>query len=166
MTGYQFGVKHGQGKAAEQVIYDLFQESFNVIPAPGYLQAEGVDFTFSDRISGAVYKVELKTDWTGNRTGNAFIETVSVARDGEPHQPGWAHTSKADWLLYFLPNPMPPKIYRITFEVLRLELPGWMDRYPARLIPNKSPQRGDYTTIGILVPLTELDRIAQEVIEV
>lgn len=162
---YQFGRQHRQGKAAEHFIYSTFQDAFNVIPAPDYLQEQGCDFTFTDRTNHQVWKVELKTDTRAARSGNAFVETVSIARDGEPHQPGWAHTSISDWLLYYLPNTMPPRIYRISFDLLRLELPRWLDSYPARLIPNHDPKRGDYHTIGILVPLEELQAIAQEVIE-
>lgn len=162
---YQFSHQHNQGKAAEEFIYRTFQTAFNVIPAPAYLQEQGVDFTFTDRTSHQVHKVELKTDTRANCTGNAFVETVSVARDGQPHQPGWAYTSTADWLLYFLPDRVPPKIYRIAFEELRVELPFWLDAYPARLIPNKNRRLGDYHTIGVLVPLAEFEQIAQEVIE-
>lgn len=165
MSNYDFGRQHSYGKDAERFIYGAFQNQFNVIPAPAWMQERGVDFTFTDRVNNQAHKVELKTDTLAHRTGNAFIETVSIARDGEPHQPGWAYTSEADYLLYFLPRGMPPKIYRIHFESLRQALPVWLDRYPARLIPNKDSKRGDYHTIGLLVPLADLQAISQEVIE-
>jgi len=60
---------------------------------------------------------------------------------------------------------MPPRIYRLAFDLLRGELPRWLATYPVRLIPNKNQARGDYRTIGLLVPLEELNRISQEVIE-
>lgn len=162
---YQFGRQHKIGDEAERFIYQIFQGRFSVIPAPRYLQDQGVDFTFSDLINNQVYKVELKTDSTAARTGNAFIETVSIHRDGEPDQQGWAYTSTSDYLLYYLPNTMPPLIYRIAFEHLRLMLPAWLSAYPARQIPNRDAKRGDYHTIGVLVPLGELQAIAAEVIE-
>lgn len=162
---YNFRRQHSQGKEAERFIYATFQERFNVIPAPAYLQDRGVDFTFTDRVNGQVYKVELKTDSRAVRSGNAFIETVSIAREGEAHQEGWAFTSISDWLLYYLPNTMPPRIYRIGFEPLRLMLPAWISAYPERRIPNEDKRRGFYHTVGVLVPLEELNRIAQEVIE-
>lgn len=158
---YNFGRQHRQGKDAEQFIYQQFQEYFNVIPAPGYLQDQGVDFTFTDRRNGQTWKVELKTDQVAYRTGNAFIETVSVSR-ASGSLPGWAHSSQADWLLYFIPQTR--KIYRIALTRLRAELSLWEQRYPSRTIPN-ADRRGAYDTIGLLVPLTELQQISEEVID-
>ncbi len=123
------------------------------------MQAAGVDFLFTDRITNQTWLVELKTDTRAYDTGNAFIETVAVDRESKL---GWAYTSTAHWLLYFIPQNR--RIYRIALEVLRVELPSWEGRFPTRRIPNRGA-RGDYFTHGLLVPLEELYRIAQEVIE-
>lgn len=154
---YSFNRQHDRGKDAERFIYELFQPAFNVIPAERYLQDAGVDFLFTDRTTNKTWQVELKTDSRAARSGNAFIETVSVKRPGEEIR-GWAYTSEADWLLYFLPQL--PRIYRLSFEELRVELPAWVSRYPVRSIPNKT-----WETIGLLVPLSELYRVSNEVIE-
>jgi hypothetical protein len=156
---YNFQTQHKKGKEAEYFIYALFQDRFNVIPAPSYMQAEGIDFTFSDRVNGQVHTVELKTDTRAALTGNAFIETVSNSREAIH---GWAYTSQADWLLYFLPQKR--LIYRIDLKELRMEMAGWERLYPVRSIPNQG-RGGDYNTVGLLVPLSELTRIAEELIE-
>jgi hypothetical protein len=155
---YTFNTQHGKGKDAERFIYEVFQPAFNVIPASKDLQEQGIDFTFTDRANNQVHKVELKTDWTADRTGNAFIETISCDREGKL---GWAYTSQSSWLLYFIPQKK--RIYRIAFELLILELSGWQC-YPEREIPNRG-KGGNYNTIGLLVPLAELERVSQEVIE-
>jgi hypothetical protein len=156
---YSFRDQHQRGREAEILIYELFQPTFNVIPAGKDLQDVGVDFLFTDRTNNQTWKVELKTDSRAYTTGNAFIETIAVDRENKM---GWAYTSTADWLLYFIPQDR--RIYRIAMEVLRAELPGWELRYPKREIPNKGAG-GNYCTHGLLVPLAELYRIAQEVIE-
>lgn len=158
MPHHNFAQSHDRGKAAEHFIYEVFQAAFNVIPASPDLQSAGIDFTFIDRATNQQHFVELKTDWTAHKTGNAFIEMVSVDTEGKL---GWTYTSTANWLLYFIPDDR--RIYRISLEVLRSELPAWQI-FPTRTIPNKG-RRGSYNTIGLLVPLGELYRIANEVIE-
>lgn len=165
MSSYDFNRQHSFGKDAEQFIYQAFQTRFNVIPAPGYLQQAGVDFTFTDRLTSTVFKVELKTDTRAHRTGNAFIETVSIDREGQQPRPGWAFTSEADFLLYFVPYSMPRRIYRVALSDLREQISRWQADYEERRIPNTDAARGNFNTVGILVPLDKLSAIAQEVIE-
>lgn len=159
---YSFNTQYRKGNDAERFIYEQFQGRFSVIPAPSYLQEQGVDFTFTDLVNHQVYTVELKTDTKAAVTGNVFIETVSVDRPGEPPIPGWIHSSTADWLLYYLPNTMPSRILRISFDRLRDAFSTW--NYSQRRIPNKS-NRGDYHTVGMIVPLEKLNQIAEEIIE-
>lgn len=155
MRTYDFRERHDRGKEAERFIYEAFQGRFCVIPAPRYLQDQGVDFTFSGQ--SGVFKVELKTDDRAHQTGNAFIETVSNDREGLL---GWAHTSQADWLLYWVPGRH--QCYRLAMGDIRDRVPHWRQVHDERSIPNKG-YGGDYNTIGLLVPLLELAAISLEV---
>lgn len=144
------------GQKSEHFIATLFTSAFKVEFAGMAQQRQGIDFIFTDRVSGAVRLVELKTDWTAAKTGNAFIETVSVDVDSKL---GWVYTSRADWLLYYVPGL--DMLYRINFDELRDELPNWLKWHPVRKIPNQG-----YNTHGLLVPLVELERIAADIVDV
>ncbi len=117
-------------------------------------QREGIDRVFAPRDGKPSFTVEYKTDFTGVRTHNMFVETVSVDRE---HKPGWAVSSQADWLLYYLPEPE-DLIYAIRFTDLRANLDYWRGTCPERSIPNHGVA-GDYNTIGLLVPQAEFERI-------
>ena len=93
--------------------------------------------------------MEYKGDRTAVASGNAFIELTSVDKDGKP---GWAYTSQARYLFYYLPGLI---LYVLTFEKLHNRLSAWIARYPQRSIPNRN-----YHTIGVLVPLVEFERHA------
>jgi len=68
-------------------------------------------------------------------------------------KPGWAYTSQARFLLYYIPKP--DTIYIIPMARLRVLVDAWRQRYPERRINN-----GTYHTVGTLVPLDEIERIA------
>ena len=95
-------------------------------------------------------RIEVKTDWTAEKTRNAFLETVS---NTNTRAPGWAYTCKANVLFYLLPES------RIAYEVsparIRRNMPLWIARYPQRAIANAG-----YKTHGCLVPLHAIQKIA------
>lgn len=124
---------------------------FTVSPATGEEQRQGIDRHFSLPLT-----VEYKTDATAVRTHNAFIETVSVDTAGKR---GWAYTSEADVLVYYIPGD--ELLYIVRFSRLRARLPHWLDLFPSRRIPNRG-----YHTVGLLVPLEELEECADVVISV
>ena len=102
-----------------------------------------------------VLYVEYKSDRTAERTGNAFVETVSV---DTANKPGWAHSSQADWLMYLVPGQC-EALYIIRMADLRQRLATWQATYQQRRIPNDG-----YHTVGLLVPLHEFETIAYAVI--
>ena len=97
--------------------------------------------------------IEYKSDETASRTGNLFIETVSVDTDNVP---GWAYTCQADWIFYYLP--FEGLIYVIKPGDLRKLLPRWQKDYPT--ISTNGQSKG-YNTHGILVPQREFEEHAQ-----
>ena len=150
---YNFDTKLKQGERFEAELDTFFSSDYDIQPATRDQQRAGIDRVFTRRDSGNVCRVEYKSDLTASRTGNAFVETVSV---DAKNKPGWAYTSQADYLMYYLPKDR--LIYIIAFDALRKRLPAW-GRYPSRPIPNEG-----YNTVGLLVPLTEFERIALEVV--
>jgi hypothetical protein len=74
---------------------------------------------------GTQVAVEYKTDWTASRTGNAFVETVSVDQAGKS---GWAYTSTATYLMSYIPGDN--LLYILTFATLHQQLPRWLRTYP------------------------------------
>lgn len=153
MKTYQFQAQKSQGCKGEKQLDRFFRSDFEITEASPNDQRQGIDRWWKCRESGRVYSVEYKTDSTAVKTGNAFIETVSV--DSYPYKKGWAYTSEADLLVYYLPE---KRIYLITFTALRDCLPEWEEMHPTRQIPNVG-----YKTHGLLVPLADLAEIAEEI---
>ncbi|MBD1864285.1 MULTISPECIES: hypothetical protein [Trichocoleus] len=117
-------------------------------------QRQGIDRIFNARSQPElVWTVEYKADLKAEKTKRAFIETVSVdARQCW----GWAYTSKADTLIYYLPQKQ--WAFIIPFDVLRERLPQW-----EKSCQTGSAQNDGYKTHGLLVPLEELSSCADKI---
>lgn len=152
---YAFKEQLTKGEASEKKLDAIFSKDYIIMPVSMDMQRQGIDRLFTRREGGDTLKIEYKTDWTAGRTHNAFVETVSV---DIANKPGWAHSSQADYLIYYVPGD--ELIYIIRFKDLRSILKQWSN-YPTRKIPNKG-----YNTVGLLVPLREFECIAREVISV
>ena len=150
---YGFNQQLKEGEQQEQKLDAFFARWYNIQPVAMDMQRLGIDRLFTRRDNGHVFKIEYKSDWTASKTGNAFVETVSV---DTPHTPGWVYSSQADYLIYYLPKAM--RAYIIAFENLRVRLPQWT-KFPTRSIPNQG-----YNTVGLLVPLAEIERVAKQVV--
>jgi len=92
--------------------------------------------------------VEYKIDTKAKHTGNFFIETTSNDRT---KRPGWALTCIADYLWLYV---VPDRLIIVRPADLRKALPAWR-RYPLRRAPNRG-----YDTLGLCVPLREVEAIA------
>lgn len=162
-TVYQFRTQLKKGVNHEAYLDGLFSEHFEIFHASDAQQRQGIDREFYRVEDGVTkrYTVEYKADERAGQTGNAFIETISVKPPSNqawrPTKPGWAYTSTADILIYY--NPGDRLIYIIQFAKLRRMLPSWENQFREVAVPNK-----DYTTHGLLVPLAELEKIAEQVI--
>ncbi|SHF74073.1 hypothetical protein SAMN02745218_02986 [Desulfofundulus australicus DSM 11792] len=143
-----------RGEDGEHFLDRFFSGRFHIYPVTRRQQRQGIDRIFVNRETGKVLKVEYKTDYQAGRTGNAFLETVSVDTEGKK---GWVYTSKADYLLYFVVEDL--LIYAIRFKTLRRLFPTWLKKYRTGKAVNEG-----YTTHGLLVPLTEFEKCAEAVI--
>lgn len=151
---YDFKTQLHCGQTHEHFLDEFFNRWFVIADATRDQQRQGIDRMFTDKDTGAIHAVEYKADTTASRTGNAFVETISV---DTANKLGWAYTSMADWLFYYLPKD--GLIYFFEFAKLRRHLPRWTKQYPARSIPNNG-----YKTVGLLVPLAEFEAHATKVV--
>lgn len=152
-TTYDFTTQLADGESGEDYLDRKFSRWYTIRPATRLEQRQGIDRWYTRIRNGETFAVEYKTDRTAGRTGNAFIETVSV---DTANKPGWAYTSQARYLIYRIPDP--EAIYIIPMAEIRYRVDKWRATYPERTIPNDT-----YNTIGTLVPLDEIERIAAAV---
>jgi hypothetical protein len=155
MTTYDFQTQLRKGEAAERLLDQHFAAWFDIEPASRDEQRRGIDRWFTGKRTGQRIAVEMKTDFHAARTGNAFVETVSV--DGAKQ--GWAFTSSAAWLLYYCPGFGGEQVYMVRFQSLRERLTQWVSRWPEKTVQNDG-----YFTRGVLVPLREFERAAFQVV--
>jgi hypothetical protein len=153
---YQFAPKLAEGQTYEQQLDARFADRYIIQPATPQQQRQGIDRVYRPRNNPhQVLYIEYKADRTAVRTGNAFVEIVSV---DTANKPGWAITSQADWLFYLVPGEA-EALYIIRMADLRRSLPAWRTAYQTRRVPNDG-----YHTVGLLVPLDEFERIAYTVL--
>jgi hypothetical protein len=150
---YAFKAQLTKGEQSEAELDAYFAQWYDIQPVDREQQRHGIDRIFTRKDNGLVFTIEYKTDWTAGKTHNAFVETVSV---DTANKLGWAYSSQADYLIYYVPGA--GLVYIITFVLLRACLPAWRS-FPVRKIPNKG-----YNTIGLLVPLNEFEHIATKVL--
>ncbi len=148
---YDFAHQLAEGEEGEAFLDAFFRARGQTIrPATPDEQRQGIDRVFTTP-GGDESRVEYKTDYLAAKTGNAFVETISVDTQGKM---GWALTARADYLIYYLPG---RAIYVLPFLSLRWALPGWIRDYPTR-----SAQNNGYATHGVLVPLEEVAQLAMQ----
>jgi len=153
-TPYDFKTQKHIGEAAEAMLDAHFGNWFDITPATDAEQRKGIDRHYTLRIDGRVFTVEYKCDLIAGKTGNAFVETVSV---DSAHRSGWGYTCSANWLLYFVPDDL--LVYMLRMRDVTKLLPHWEQQYP-----HKSTNNGSYQTHGVLVPLVEFEKLAFQVV--
>jgi hypothetical protein len=104
-------------------------------------QRQGIDRVVIDD-DGCDTTIDYKCDTRAAQTGNLFAETVSNARTGRL---GWALTSRAEWLFYFV---VPARVQVYRMARFRAAVAVWNGTYPLRAAENEG-----YATLGICVPL-------------
>jgi hypothetical protein len=150
---YDFDEQLRKGQAGERRLRAYFRElGYRTRSATRDEQRRGIDFVL--QLPTGPEGVEVKTDRTAGQSHNAFIETVSV---DAARKSGWAYTCSADLLCYYVPTD--GVAYLIKPARLRTRLPRWLRTYPTRTAPNKG-----YLTVGVCVPLVELERVAEATI--
>lgn len=148
---YDFATQLKKGEEYERKLDEFFSQfDITIRPATMEEQRQGIDRFFTHRLTGSVDAMEYKADSLAGKTGNAFIETISV---DTTNKPGWAVASKARYVAYLVTEP--EAIYLVSLRSLRDALVHWKLKYPTRVAQNDG-----YKTHGVLVPLLELERIA------
>ncbi|MBN1580528.1 MAG: hypothetical protein JXA89_07475 [Anaerolineae bacterium] len=155
---YDFQRQLQQGRQGEDRLDRYFSRWCWIKPGNHMEQRMGIDRIFTNKETGERWLVEYKTDFTAGRTGNAFVETTAV-ENAITHKPGWAFTSRATHLVYYVPADN--IIFIFEMGHLRSELGHWLSQYPTRDVANIG-----YTTRGILVPLDEFQTHAIRVLDV
>jgi hypothetical protein len=115
-------------------------EAYVIRPATVREQWRGID-RIATGADGLPISLDYKCDERASDTGNLFIETISNTRSGRP---GWALTSQAAWLIYFV---TPHTVFMFLMAELRACLPTWRRRFPEREARNEH-----YVTRGLCVP--------------
>ncbi|MBK8035333.1 MAG: hypothetical protein IPK17_38675 [Chloroflexi bacterium] len=145
---YRFQTQLQQGEQGEATLDAYFAQRYKITAATMAEQRRGIDRWFFNPTTGNRFSLDYKTDTRATQTGNVFVETKHSDR------PGWAYTSEADWLFYYLPDAW--MVYVVGLPFLRAKrLSGWAAQYPTRSAVNNS-----YTTYGLIVPLADFARCA------
>lgn len=150
---YSFQAQQRVGEQGETALDLWFSRFYLLWPASTDQERRGIDRVATHRLTGRVLTLQYKTDTRAVRTGNAFVETLSVV----PHKPGWAVSCMADYLCYWVVGGC---LYICTPQAIRKALEPWSQAYPSRQVPNRG-----YTTEGLLVPLPQFEAISKIIIE-
>lgn len=146
---YGFQTQRAKGLQGETMLDKIFGRFFNIHRATATQQRSGIDRVMVGKEHRQTIHVEYKTDYAAASTGNAFIEVLC---DGKP---GWAHTSQADFIAYFVPG---KHAYIVRPATLRSHLAEWERRFENRTVTNAA-----YTATGMLVPLSFLADISEQI---
>jgi hypothetical protein len=153
-TTYSLPKQLANGEKHEKELDEYYNQWFEIAQVSRNAQRLGIDRVWTGRNMGYKYTVEYKADTAADRTGNIFIETMSVDTQNIM---GWAYTSCAQRMVFYIP-PL-GKAYHITTMTLKYLVQEWVKVYgPPILIPNKG-----YNTMGVPVPIGEFARYCFQV---
>lgn len=142
------------GQYMENLLDDYFSTWFLIEEVSMELQYLGIDRIFTKHSTGERFSVEYKADRRAHDTGNVFIETVSVQKGNTIEKLGWALTSTAQRLVYFIPGPN--RVYILDMVDIRDMLSKWGDTCKVATAENEG-----YVGKGLLVPITEIETHAR-----
>lgn len=154
---YDFSTQLNIGEGYEKTLDTYFSRFFRISIVPLQIQKLGVDRIF-------IYKgkpkrrftVEYKADIKAAETHRIFVEIESNSTTGKP---GWAYSSVAQQLVYYIPPWNRAAI--VSMLTLREAVIEWERKYEKKLCRNST-----YHSTGIVVPVQELKAIASRVITV
>jgi len=152
---YSFNHQLEKAERIERELDGHFQSlGIHIHPASPKAQRAGIDRWFKIPLrTGGLVPVEYKSDWKASKSGNVFVELISVLRGNVIEAMGWAYSSQADWLFYCLPDS--GYALHIEFTELRKHLAAWVTQFP-----QKPAQNQGYISTGILVPLEVFGEIS------
>lgn len=150
---YTFGERLRAGSLGESILDMFFASWFDIESVTMAEERRGIDRLFVGRKLDDPLAVELKTDTQAARTGNVFLETISVDREGKP---GWVFTTQADALIYYMHEDGGGTGLIFDPADLRDSVYGWTRRYDVKTATNR-----DYHSYGLLVPVKVIATIAR-----
>lgn len=156
---YKFDKQFKKGEKGENKLDKLFQERFHIYSVPIELQKKGLDRLFIRKDDIKVFKIEYKTDFLSSHTGNAFIETCSIFRNRVCKTKGWAYTSHADYIIYYIVGD--EIVYIVPTDVIKDNVNIWKDKFG-----EKSARNRDYVTKGVPLPLTIFEKMAIQLLSI
>lgn len=145
---YDFDTQYKFGKDGELFLDKYFNKWFDISPVDRVDEKRGIDRKYIHKSSGTKFTVEYKTDKTASKTGNVFIETISIDSQDKP---GWVINSQAQLLVYLIPS----KIVLIA-DMMKVKykfMHEWINYYDLKIIKNDG-----YNTIGMPVPIEEFEK--------
>jgi hypothetical protein len=148
---YDFDEQLKKGEEQEVRLDEHFAKKFRIYKVSARQQRNGIDRAMIDN-KNRCWLVDYKSDFQAHETGNVFIELVSV---DTTNKPGWALSSKADYIVYFMVES--GTAYIVAMADILENLARWTKEYKTVECQNK-----DYKSSGILLPISELKRIATE----
>lgn len=158
MNIHEFNSSLTFGKEWERKVSEwLESDGYRVQQVPFKEDLKGTDRRISKGCRA--WRIQIKADQASTKTGNAFIETV--AHDYPPPiKNGWAYTTEDDVLLMYV-FPGDGAVACIWMHKLKAKLKEWAVAYPHQIARNRS-----YVTVGICVPRSEIEAIAEIMLEI
>ena len=132
---------------------EFYSRWFDIQKVSISAQYSGIDRVWTNKNSGVRYSIEYKADSEAANTGNSFVETISI---DTTNKPGWAYTSCAQLLAYYVP-PI-STCYHFTMLAIKNNVDNWSLKYRKGKAKNKG-----YFTEGVLVPLSEFAKHAYKI---
>jgi hypothetical protein len=140
---YTFKERYAVGDKHEKFLDEFFSNWYAIRGVSLQAQKWGIDRIFTNRVDKKTWTVEYKSDEISHRTGNIFVEIVSVDTE---HKPGWAYSSCAQLLAYYIVGES--KVCMALMTNIKIKAEEWKQKYRTVEVKNNG-----YNTVGILVPL-------------
>lgn len=150
---HEFKKKFKEGEIHAHTLDVFFSKQFEIIEANRKQESLGIDRIFISKLYGFRYSVEYKADSRAAETGNVFIEVTSVDTMNEP---GWALSSTAQILIYYIPPE--GKVFIVRMLNIRDKIKKWSLDHGIKLAHNIT-----YNTKGIPVPIDVFKTIVQKI---
>ena len=149
MTVYTFPEQLEKGEAYEAILDTFFSSQYDIEEATWEQQHMGIDRLFTSKKRGIRASIEYKTDFVAQRTGNVFIEV----EDDETNPCGWASSSTAQILVYFIPEMN--VIFMVDMLKIKLDIDLLCVKYGFKTVKNPT-----YNILGAPVPIDKFREYA------
>jgi hypothetical protein len=145
MKTHDFNESVKIGDSVEKIFDNYFKTKYKISDVSMETQFQGIDRVY--QLGEQTYRIEYKGDTVTQTSGNCFIETMSNI---ETKRLGWALTSQADFIFYYLFGLSTALCFTPT--ALRTNLKSWLNQLRSVEVKNKRGS-GFYYTRGVLVPM-------------